>query len=106
VLFTTEAEDTEVSQRKLNASNVMDELAQQVKISKMLGMGFVLSITGIFGVGSFIALILGCKALRTIQASSGRISGRLMAWWCILAGAAGILIFPAFIIWALYKQLY
>lgn len=69
----------------------MDDLERQVKVSKMLGMAFVLSITGIFGVGSLIALILGWKARRIIQASNGRISGRAMAWWCILAGALGTL---------------
>jgi predicted CDP-diglyceride synthetase/phosphatidate cytidylyltransferase len=82
----------------------MDELEKQVKVSKMLGMAFVLSITGIVGVGSLIALILGWKALRIIQASEGRIGGRLMAWWCILAGALGALIIPAAIIVAFFKK--
>ena len=72
----------------------MDELEQQVKVSKMLGMAFVLSITGFFGVGSMIALILGWKAARIIQASQRRISGGIMAGWCILAGALGALIYP------------
>jgi hypothetical protein len=70
----------------------VDELDLQVKVSKMLGMAFVLSITGLFGVGSLIALILGWKARRIIQASEGRVSGRVMAWWCILTGALGTLI--------------
>jgi hypothetical protein len=83
----------------------MDELEQQVKVSKMLGMAFVLSITGIFGVGSLIALILGWKAARIIQASEGRISGGVMAWWCILSGAIGTLILPPVTIAAILKQL-
>lgn len=70
----------------------MDQLERQVKVSKMLGMAFVLSITSIFGVGSFVALILGWKALRLIRSSSGAINGRMMAWWCILAGALGALV--------------
>ncbi len=65
-----------------------------MKVSKMLGIAFVLSITGVFGVGSSIALILGWKALLIIQVANGRISGRFMAWWCILAGALGTLILP------------
>ena len=69
----------------------MDDLEQQVKVSRMLGLAFVLSITGLSGIGSLIALILGWKALLIIQRSSVRISGRLMAWWCILAGALGTL---------------
>ncbi len=82
----------------------MDELEQQVKVSKMLGMAFVFSITGILGVGSLIALILGWKARRIIQASDGRISGRLMAWWCILAGALGTLILPPLVIAEMLKH--
>lgn len=83
----------------------MDELERQVKVSKMLGMAFVLSITGIFGIGSLIALILGWKALLIIQGAQGRISGRFVAWWCILAGALGTLILPPLIIVTILKQL-
>jgi predicted CDP-diglyceride synthetase/phosphatidate cytidylyltransferase len=72
----------------------VDELAQQVKVSKMLGLAFVLSITGLFGVGSLIALILSWKARRLIEAAERKISGRVMAWWCIVAGALGTLILP------------
>ena len=71
----------------------------------MLGMAFVLSITGIFGLGSLIALILGYKALRIIKEADGRISGRLLAWWCILAGALGTLILPPLTIATILKQL-
>jgi len=68
-------------------------------------MAFVLSITGIFGLGSLIALILGCKALRIIQGADRRISGRLVAWWCIVAGALGTLILPPLTIATILKQL-
>jgi len=68
-----------------------EDLEQQVKVSKMLGLAFALSITGIGGIGSLLAFILGWKALRIIKTASGRISGRWMAWWCILAGALGTL---------------
>ena len=71
----------------------------------MLGMAFVLSITGFFGIGSLIALILGWKAARIIQASQGRISGGVMAGWCILAGALGTLVFPPLTIAAILKGL-
>lgn len=83
----------------------MDDLEQQVRVSKILGMAFVLSITGIFGLGSLIALILGCKALRIIQGADRRISGRLVAWWCIVAGALGTLILPPLTIATILKQL-
>ena len=83
----------------------MDNLEQQVRVSKMLGMAFVLSITGIFGVGSLIALVLGCKALRIIRSSDQKISGRLIAWWCILAGALGTLLLALLTVLTIVKQL-
>jgi len=83
----------------------MDDLEQQVRVSKMLGLGFVLSITAIFGLGSLIALILGWRALLIIRRAHGRISGRLMAWWCILAGALGTLILPPLTVLTIVKQL-
>jgi len=83
----------------------MDDLSRQVKVSKMLGMAFVLSITGIFGIGSLIALILGWRALLIIQSANGRINGPLKAWWCILAGALGTLILPPLTILGILKQL-
>ena len=71
----------------------------------MLGMAFVLAITGILGLGSLIALILSYKALRIIKEADSRISGRLLAWWCILAGALGTLILPPLTIATILKQL-
>jgi len=70
---------------------LMNDLEQQVKVSKMLGLAFALSITGVGGIGSLVAVILGWRALRIIKTASGRISGRRMAWWCILAGTLGTL---------------
>lgn len=82
----------------------MNELEQQVKVSKMLGMAFVLTISPVFGVGSLVALILGLKASRIIQASHGTISGGLMAGWCILAGALGTIVFPILTLAAILKD--
>ena len=75
-----------------------------MKVSKMLGFAFVLSITGIFGVGSLIALIVGLKALRIISESKGSLGGRLMAWWCIVAGALGSLILIPLTIFVVFEQ--
>ena len=76
----------------------MEDLEQQVKVSRMLGLAFVLSIAGIGGIGSLAAFILGWRALRIIRAASGRITGHRMAWWCILAGAIGFLIITPLVI--------
>lgn len=73
-------------------SKLMDELEQQVKLSRMLAMGFVFSIAPLPIVGSLMALILGWKGRRMIQASERRLSGRIIAWWCILGGALGTLL--------------
>ena len=70
----------------------MEDLELQVKVSRMLGLAFARSITGIGGIGSLVSLIIGWRALRVIQAANGRITGRWLAWWCILAGALGALI--------------
>ena len=76
----------------------MEDLEQQVKVSRMLGLAFALSITGVGGIGSLVALIIGWRALRVIQSENGRITGRWMAWWCILAGAIGFLIITPLVI--------
>lgn len=76
----------------------MNDLELQVKVSKMLGFAFVLSITGLGGVGSLVAFTLGWKALRAIGKAQEKINGRLLAWWCILVGAIGTLTIPAEVI--------
>lgn len=64
----------------------------------MLGLAFALSITGVSGIGSLVALILGLKALRIISKAQAEINGRFIAWWCILVGAVGTLIIPPLIV--------
>jgi hypothetical protein len=87
-----------LTQRRLPHRNAWNIFSLQVKVSRMVGLAFALSITGIGGIGSFVALVLGWRALRIIKAESGRISGRWMAWWCILAGALGTLILTPLVI--------
>ena len=77
-------------------------LEQQVRVSKMLGLGFILSITPMGGVGSLLAFILGFRALHIIQKSGDRIAGLKMALWCVIAGAYGMVIIPL-AIWAELK---
>ena len=71
----------------------MDPILElQVKTSKMLALGFTLSIVWLLGVGSLIAFILGLKGRRIIKQSDGKIRGLKMAWWCIIVGAVETLI--------------
>jgi hypothetical protein len=69
---------------------VAPQLALQVRVSRMLGYGFVFSISALGGVGSLIAVIIGLRARRIIKASGGEVTGIGMAWWCIVAGALGV----------------
>jgi hypothetical protein len=65
------------------------QLALQIRVSRMLGYGFVLSLALLGGVGSLIAVVLGLKARHIIKSSDVKIVGIRMAWWCMLAGALG-----------------
>lgn len=67
----------------------------------MLSDGFTFSIVGLIGIGSLIALIIGLRAMIIIRRSNGQLTGVNMAWWCIIAGAAGVILMPL----ALYLNL-
>ena len=71
----------------------------QMRVSKMLGFGFALSLAWTGGVNSLIALVIGLRARRLIREGGGRIAGIKMAWWCIIAGAAGALAGLPFWVW-------
>ena len=76
-------------------------LALQMRVSRMLGLGFALSLAWTGGVSSLIAFFIGLRARRLIGESGGNISGMRMAWWCIVAGALGTLAGPPFWVWLL-----
>jgi hypothetical protein len=78
-------------------------LELQVNVSKMLALGFVLSIVGIGGIGSFIAAVLGWRARRIIKQSNGEVVGIRMAWWCIVVGGLGTVILPPLVIFAILR---
>jgi len=69
-------------------------LEQQVRVSRILSDGFMFSIVWLGGIGSLIALIQGLRALRIIRQSRGQLTGINMAWWCVIAGALGVVIVP------------
>ena len=71
----------------------------QMRVSRMLGFGFALSLAWIGGVSSLIALFIGLRARRLIKEGGGAIAGIKLAWWCIVAGAAGTLAGPPFWVW-------
>jgi hypothetical protein len=73
------------------------KLNQQVKVSRMLADGFAFSVVWIGGIGSLIALIIGLRALIIIRQSQGKLTGVVMAWWCIIMGALGTVALPLLI---------
>jgi hypothetical protein len=78
-------------------------LEQQVRVSRMLSDGFMFSIVWLGGIGSLIALIKGLRAMKLIRQSNGQITGTNMAWWCIIVGAAGVVVGPLLIYLSLTK---
>ena len=75
----------------------------QTRVSRMLGLGFALSLAWVGGVGSLVALFIGLRARRLIREGRGAVAGARMAWWCVVAGAAGAMAGPPF--WLrLFKQ--
>jgi len=81
------------------------ELELQVRLCKILGIAFAFSLMGLSGLGSLIALTLGLRAIYIIKRHQGRVGGVLLAWWCIIVGALGILSGPATIIQNFWKYL-
>ena len=71
------------------------DLKLQIKVSKLLALGFVFSIVWLAGIGSFIAFILGVRALRMISDSEIKLSGKILAWWCIIVGGLGMILIPS-----------
>lgn len=85
--------------------NDVQKLEQQVKVSRMLANGFAFSLVALGGIGSLFALIIGLRAWKIIKQSKGEISGIVMAWWCIIVGALGVLTIPPFIIYLVLQNI-
>lgn len=82
-----------------NSNEQIDpNLIRQVKVSKLLSLGFVCSLVWLGGIGSLIAFICGVRALNLIKEIDGEISGKGMAWWCIVFGSVGMIVLPYLII--------
>jgi len=80
------------------------KLEQQIRVSKRLSLAFALSLLGVGGIGSLVALIIGLWAKSIISKSSGEITGIRMAWWCIIVGALGTVFLPVAIVLAVLAK--
>src|SRR5882757_7770563 len=88
----------------------VDELVLQVRLCKMLGLSFTLSVVGALvglrfgpvasaaanlgGLGPLVAVVLALRVMIAIQHYRGRLSGALLAWLCIIVGGLGMLSAP------------
>jgi hypothetical protein len=108
--------------KPLSNSDEVDELELQVRLCKMLGLAFALSVPGALmglvsgfvsgsaanlgGIGSLIALVLALRVRIVIKQHHGRLGGALLAWLCIIAGGIGALSGPLtmpMLVWRSFK---
>ena len=64
----------------------------QEKVRRLLKWGVVFSILWLGGIGSLVAIICRAKARRLIKESGGQICGAGSAWWCLIVGSLGLVI--------------
>ena len=61
------------------------QLERQIRLSRMLSMGFVFTIPPAW-LFSCVSVFIGVWAMIIINRSTEPMSGRVMAWWCIIVG--------------------
>jgi hypothetical protein len=64
---------------------MLSQLERQIKLSRMLSMGFVFTISPAW-MFSCVSVFIGVWAMFIINESTERMVGRVMAWWCIIVG--------------------
>ena len=72
-------------------------LAEQIRISILLGYGFAFTLAPVGGLGSLVAFAVGWYALVKIRRSGGRLAGSWLALWCLVVGGLMALVEPLFI---------
>jgi hypothetical protein len=65
--------------------NKAPNLERQVRLSRMLSMGFVFTISPAW-LFSFVSIFIGVRAMIIISESTEPMAGRVIAWWCIIVG--------------------
>jgi hypothetical protein len=80
--------------RDAKLKNLSPELLAQIKLSVLLGYGFAFSLLAIGGLAPLIAFIIGWQARRRIKQSHDKLVGAKLAWWCIIVGGLGMVIWP------------
>jgi hypothetical protein len=61
-------------------------MERQIKLSRMLSLGFVFTIWPASFATSCVSVFIGVRAMVVISESMDPMAGRVMAWWCIIVG--------------------
>lgn len=62
------------------------QLERQIRLSRMLSLGFVFTIWPAAGMTACVSVFIGVRAVIVINESTEPMAGRVIAWWCIIAG--------------------
>jgi len=62
-------------------------LERQIRLSRMLSIGFVFTIWPAAWMTSCASIFIGVRAMIVINESTEPMAGRVMAWWCIIVGS-------------------
>ena len=62
------------------------QLERQIRLSRMLSLGFVFTIWPAAAVTSCVSVLIGVRAMIVINESTEPMAGRVIAWWCIIVG--------------------
>ena len=69
-----------------------DTSVLQHRVNSLLRIGIISSIVWLMGVGSLCAFVCGLKARSIIKASEGQVIGMGRAWWCLIVGGFGVVL--------------
>jgi len=77
----------------------------QRQVNAIVKSGIFFSILWLMGIGSVMALLRGLEARKIITESRGRLPGMGGAWWCIVVGAFGVLVWAPIYLLGIASQL-
>jgi hypothetical protein len=81
-------------------NDLAPHLALQIRVSRTLSIGFVLTVWPLSWATSGVAIIIGVWAMSIIKQSQDPLAGKILAWWCIIVGSLESLVSLSFVIHA------